>query len=395
MAAQDIGGRDLDLLDDVVIDSRESSDPIARLLRSVLSTEGGEQVQTDQGRPYMAAAVAAALEDLKAEHAPQVEGDPWGKATIERAFRTVKDIARPLFGLANRLAAAFPTLADPGLAKSAAEIIVRFLLRAYQAGARAAWRSRDARGNIGLEALVRAADESRERARVADESARLLLTRAHETLAIPGGVTEFIRHFRSFPIAVLQRAERAFAAQAHRGDIANRTAYFAGLVSRFHAEHVQIQARKRTSEEDARRLRQNRIAREAIIDRRWRDPAAWFFEGLEFLACQWLPQLGELLFDGIGAGRGHMRAEILRLIELHGLQPALDVARGVLPGFLLSSPAGVSPDALPAIFSVAERLLAEFPTPAPTPDFTPPISSAILRRPGSTTRPGPSPPLRT
>jgi|GEM_PF-1795832 len=395
MAAQDIGGRDFDLLDAAVIDTRESAEQISQLLESVLSKGGGEQVHTDQGRPYMAWVVATALEDLKAEHAPQVEGDPCGKATIERAFRTVKDIARPIFAVTNRLAAAFPDLSLPELAKSAADLIVRFLLRAYQAGARAAWRSSAERGNIDLEALARASDESRERARVADESARLLLTRAHEALSIPGSVSAFIRRFRSFPIPVLQRAERAFATQAHRDDIANRSAYFSGLVFRFNDEHARIQQSERVREQEVRRRRQDRAQAETITDHRDRDPASWFFEGLEYLAYHWIPQLGQLLFDGIGAGTGNMQAALQRLIDLHGFQPAVDIARGVIQGFLLSPPSHVPREALPALASVAERLLVGLPTPVPTPAFTPRIPPDILRRTGSPPRPGPSPFLRT
>lgn len=395
MAAQDIGGRDLDLLDDVIIDTRESSEQISRLLQGVLSSEGGEQVHTDQGTPFMAGATRAAIEELNAEHAPQVEGDPCGKATIERAFRTVKDIARPLFELTNRLAATFPALANPELAKLTADLIVRFLLRAYQAGARAAWRSRDARGNLDLDQLARAAQESRELARVTDESARLLLTRVHETLDIPGRVADFIRHFRYFPIAVLQRAESAFAAQAHRSDIGNRYAYFASLAHNFHDEHKQIEAGRRAREKDALKRHQDAVAHAAIVERRRSDPASWFFEGLQYVACHWIPQLGQLLFDGIGAGTGHMRAAFLRLVEVHGTQPALDIARGVIHRFVHLSPGEAPPESLDVIATVATTLLAEFATPGPTADFTPRIASAILGRPGSLPRPGPLPSLRT
>lgn len=55
------------------------------------------------------------LEQLGADHGPQREGDPLGKATIERAFGTVKSIARPLLAITDKLAEAVEALRNASI----------------------------------------------------------------------------------------------------------------------------------------------------------------------------------------------------------------------------------------------------------------------------------------
>jgi hypothetical protein len=141
VAAQDVGGRDQDLFDSVIIDDRESADHVVRVVTEAIGDKEGQQMITDQGTPYMADATRAAIEALGAEHAPQKEGDPLGKATIERAFETVKQIAGPILQLTAGIADKIPKLNNTALAKAAATLLLTALLRAYQAGARAARRA--------------------------------------------------------------------------------------------------------------------------------------------------------------------------------------------------------------------------------------------------------------
>ena len=75
----------------VVIDTRECADHVVDALRVVLHDCPGIQALTDQGTPYMAAATKLAFDELQAEHAPQKEGDPTGKSTVERGFGSLKD----------------------------------------------------------------------------------------------------------------------------------------------------------------------------------------------------------------------------------------------------------------------------------------------------------------
>ena len=148
IASQDVGGRDNDLLEDVIVDDRESAAHVEQVLKQSLAGLEGAQAITDQGTPYLAEVTRKLLEDIQVDHAPQREGDPLGKATIERAFGTVKTIAAPLFELTSRLADKCPSLREPGFAKAFAQLMLTFLLRAYQAGARAAHRADEQRQGI-------------------------------------------------------------------------------------------------------------------------------------------------------------------------------------------------------------------------------------------------------
>jgi transposase InsO family protein len=125
IASQDVGGRDNDLLEDVIVDDRESAAHVEQVLNQSLAGLEGAQAITDQGTPYLAEATRKPLEDIQVDHAPQREGDPLGKATIERAFGTVKTIAAPLFDLTGRLADKCPSLREPGFAKAFSQLPFR------------------------------------------------------------------------------------------------------------------------------------------------------------------------------------------------------------------------------------------------------------------------------
>lgn len=192
VATQDVGGRDQDLLDAVIVAERESAEHVVAVLTESLAERPGAQLLTDQGTPYLAAQTRAAIETLEAEHAVQREGDPLGKATIERAFGTVKSIASPLLELTNRMAGTIGCLAHPELAIAATTLLLTALLRAYQAGARASLRAQHERP-ADPEQLARAAEQSRERARADDRSARLLLEHIHGAYDIDCPIRDFVR----------------------------------------------------------------------------------------------------------------------------------------------------------------------------------------------------------
>jgi len=394
MAVQDVGGRDSDLLDGVLVDDHESASHIARLVESCLSPDGGEQLITDQGTPYLAEALRQTLDDHHVEHAPQREGDPLGKATIERAFGTVKRLARPLLDLTNRLARSIPRLTNTDLARTATHLVLTLLLRAYQAGARAARRADQARGQIDPATLVRAAHDNRERARANDRSARLLLARVHEAYGLPGSVSRFVRAFRGYPIQVLQYAERAFCAQAHRHDIAHPWAYFNAIVHRRYDEHRLEVARQRAAQE----ARDQRLKEHA----RWEDEAAhrrahpevWVRWSLDFVACHWDSSDGQLAPRWLHLSTRALEAALDRLVELHG--PAgLDVARGVIQAFTISPPERLGPAGAQAVASVARQVISQRDATLPrTPDIALESARAMLYRPGPGTRPDPQIPLR-
>ena len=382
IASQDIGGRDQALFESIIVDDQENAELVIRCLTEAIDDREGFQVVIDQGTPYMAEATRAALEELGAEHAPQREGTPTDKATIERAFRSVKTFARPLLDLTNRIADFLPALKRPDLAKALTTLVLTALLRAYQSGARAARRADDQRAGLDPATLSRVAAESRAKARVHDQSKRLRLQAIHRDYHLDGSAADFIRAFRRFPLAVIAAAERAFASQAHRDDIRNRNAYFAALLRRSHDELLSERIRRKT--EQARHHQQLRdIARlQAERQARHHNPVAGLTAALEILPEYWDPRRQKLLFDGAGPGRAGARTSIERLTEIHGPQAAADVAAALLRDFAAANADRLEPAAVTAIDNLVRQLLPTPPKPPTTPTCTADFASTILRRVG-------------
>jgi len=382
IASHDIGGRDQALFESVIVDDHENAELVIRCLAEAIDDREGFQVVIDQGTPYMAEATRAALEELGAEHAPQREGTPTDKATIERAFLSVKTFARPLLDLTNRIADFLPALKRPDLAKALTTLVLTALLRAYQSGARIARRADDQRAGLDPATLSRVAAESREQARVHDQSKRLRLQSIHRDYHLDGSAADFIRAFRRFPLPVIAAAERAFASQAHRDDIRNRNAYFAALLGRFHDEFLSERIRRKS--EQARDHQQRRdIARlQAERQARRHDPAAGLAAALEILPEYWDRKRQKLLFDGAGPGRAGARMAIERLTEVHGPQAAADIAAALLRDFAAANADRLEPAAIAAIGNLVRLLLPTSPKPATTPACTTDFASTILRRVG-------------
>lgn len=394
IAAQDVGGRDQDLFDDVVIDDHESAVLVVEVLTRALADAKGAQAVTDQGTPYMAADTLAALEALEVEHAPQPEGAPTKKATIERAFRTIKSIAAPLLALTDKLAATVPALENPSLAKAAASLVVTALLRAYQAGARAARRACLERDGLAPDDLARAAERSREQARARDHSARQLLEHIHTAYAIDIPLACFRRAFRRFPLEVLREAERAFARQAHRADIKKRASYFAAVVRACERTFRDRCARERDGAE-----RRAQLATVEHDDQRRREhwrahPAEWLAHALDTIAALWLPELGELVGGGVGAGTAHAGNAVARLVELHGAAFAADTAVGVTGSFATTWRPRIGEQGVAAVLAVFWRRLDHLrnaaTTDAATRELARQFGAAMLQRTGPPWRPAPS-----
>lgn len=206
IATQDVGGRDQDLLQSVIIDDHENADLVVQAFGEAIDGREGFQAIVDQGTPYMAQATREAFEALGAEHAPQVEGTPTDKATIERAFKTAKSIAAPLLALSDRLAQKLPALRNTRLAIALTTLLITALLKSYQAGAKAQRRAHEERQGLAREDLLEVAQEHRERSRAEDRSRRLLLESIHDDYDIKRTKTRFVRSLRRFPLVVLQRA---------------------------------------------------------------------------------------------------------------------------------------------------------------------------------------------
>ncbi|MDP6942965.1 MAG: hypothetical protein QF464_02350 [Myxococcota bacterium] len=382
IAAQDVGGRDTDLLDAVIVEDHESAELVAQLLAEALADRPGQQALTDQGTPYMAQVTRETLDELGADHAPQREGHPQGKATIERAFATLKQIARPLLSVTDTLAGTVASLRDVQLAKALTTVLLTALLRAYQAGARASKRAAEARADIDEQALVRVAQQSRQRAHAEDHSARLLLTHIHTAYEIDTPKQTFIRMFRRFPLPVLRQAECAFGRQAHRGDIRHRTAYFAAIVRRLHGEHKQRRAQEQRDRAMLEELeRRQRVHQDQ--NRHWQErPDEHLRAAIEALLDQINPSTGELLFGGVGIGRVWLRQSLSRLEHLHGAQGVRHLATGIMHELLLACRDDVPREGIEAVTAMVNRHLDGLPNAAAKDDCGASCASAILRNTG-------------
>jgi hypothetical protein len=361
IAAQDVGGRDVDLFDDILIDKTECADHVAEVAINTLKDSPGAQLLTDQGTPYMAEKAREVYEQLQAEHAPQKEADPQGKATVERAFLTAKTILAPFFALTNNIAASVPAFADSKFSIAVTTLMMTMMLRAYQSGARAARRACEVRGDIDIQQLTRAAQQHRERARADDTSARHILSRVHTTLNIDGTLlTKFIRSFRHYPVPVLRAAETSFATQAHRSDIKNRTAYFARLCLICRDQFHQQQALQHQRDEALRRVQAQCHSDQAQRAAWMADPASWLRDAFEVLATQWQPDSSTLLFGGAGV-TVWIHSAVDRLVELYGPQSATDMSLGVLHCFAVVVHDDIGDAGVEAIAAILHRHLPNDP----------------------------------
>jgi hypothetical protein len=361
VGVQDIGGRAERLFESVVIDTRESSVHVIDAFRAVLRDCPGMQAITDQGTPYMAKETRAFFDELDAEHAPQKEGDPTGKSTVEKGFDSLKRVAEPLLALSGRLAELVPQLRSPDLAVPFARIVVSTVLRAYQAGSRAARRAFVAHGGGVDEAtLVRAAARAREVARADDRSARLLLTHLHDLFLFNASRSAFVHRFRRYPIHVLRAAEAALRKRLLLdGAPAVRSAdrYFAALVrSAFADHHARRIATDADRELDATLRRDERDTREryrAHLD----DPVCWLRDALDLLAMQWIPRERALLFGGDGLGLAWTRGALDALLTRSPVG-SVDLVAGVLDDFRRAQRDSLGDDGSLAIARLVERELA-------------------------------------
>ena len=359
-----------------------------------MASHPGAQVLTDQGTPYMANTVCEALDALEVEHAPQREGDPQAKATLERAFRSVKTFAAPLLRLTDRLAAQIPALRDPELAKSATRVLLTALLRAYQSGARATRRALEARDGLDLKALSRAAEASREQARATDRSRRLLLARIHRLYQLPGASQRFVNALYRYPLKVLQQAEQSFQGQVHRDDIRDRASYFAAIVRRHYHDWRQRRAAEARQRAETQRREHERATCEAEREALRADPIRWLWQGFALLELAWQPHRGPLLFEGEGPGRGTLRLAMQRLVELFGPTAATDAARGAFHGFCQERGKELTANALDAIKLVFDQVLDEVTSLDAKLQVPLDFPAVILPPIGGKRRPPPSPRLR-
>jgi transposase InsO family protein len=330
VAAQDIGGRDSNLFDDVIVDDHENAQHVIDVLTAAIAGREGMQVITDQGTPYMAKATREALDQLHAEHAPQREGNPTGKATVERGFGILKTIAAPLLALSDRVAGIVPALRNVELAKALANLLIAALLRAYQAGSRATRLAVEQRGDVDENALARVAERARQDARAEEDSRRLLLSHLHEIYRFELSRGKFLQEYRRYPLPVLKQADKQLRSQLHRADLRSLTRYFGAIVRN---EMDAYRASKTRREQFEQRGNAANIEAEmhANLNRsRLADPVAWLREAITGLISQWQPREEQLLFGGVGAALGWMQQALRRIAIVYGAIALKDIAEGVM-----------------------------------------------------------------
>lgn len=389
IATQDVGGRDENLLQSIIVDDHESADIVVRAFTEAIDGREGFQAIVDQGTPYMAQKTRDALDALGAELAPQVEGTPTDKATIERAFETVKTIAAPLLAVTNRIAEKIPALRQTRLAIALTTILLTALLKAYQAGARAQHRAAQERQGLSRKDMLDAAQEHRESSRAEDRSRLLLLRFIHDAYDIKRPVTRFVRSLRRFPLVVLRRAETAFGTQVHRDDIRDRASYFCAIVRNVHQDYRAEQARHRADQEQRARLQASETEQASRLQARHESPESWLKEALGALAVQWQPATRQILYGGIGLGRRWLIDALALLIERHGREAARDIATGIFHDFSTASLERLGGDGITAIRSLLEQHLPLRPQDTKQTRCTQDFAAAILPRAGSIQRPAP------
>ena len=307
VGVQDLGDRERNLFDAFAVDERETAALVTAVVTDAVAGREGMQFVTDQGKPFVAEAAKAAYDALAVEHAPQREGTPTEKATVERGFGTVKNAIEPLLALLNRLAEAVPVLRRADLARHVGTLLVATFLRVYLAGRRHVGHPLAGQDPDVLRAIV---EQQRDHARAEDRSARLFLEAVHAEYAMPGSREAFVRTFRRYPLDDLHDAERRFRSYSCRCQARVCDRYFAAVVRDAH-EHGQArrsaQWTKCRADRDARRVREQAAHRAADLDAH---PERRLYEGLDLLADTWQPADQRFLADG-GLARAWLRRAIV------------------------------------------------------------------------------------
>lgn len=343
VGVQDLGDRERSLFEAFAVDQHECAQLVERVVADAAAGLAGIQFVTDQGTPYLAEAARQAYDALGVEHAPQREGTPTEKATVERAFGTLKNALAPILALLDRVALAVPSLQQPDLAQGLATLLVTTFLRVYAAGRNHLGHPLDGRDPDVLRAIV---EEQRDKARAEDRSARLFLEAVHAEYAMPGSAEAFVRTFRRYPLEDLKDAERRFRDHACRCQVRLCDRYFAAIVRDVHDNNRArraAQRKQRCAAGDQRRARAETDRRAAELDAH---PERRLHEGLDVLVDTWQPVAG-FLFDGLPA-----RACLRRAVEvLAGREPGgfIDCIEAHVRAWFAAHPS------LPAVLCVAVR----------------------------------------
>lgn len=347
VGVQDLGAREQQLFEAFDVDDHEDADMVIRVLTEALAGRDSLQLISDQGTPYMAEAAKNAYEALGVEHAPQKEGTPTDKATVERGWNTVKGALEPLLDLTCRLAEVIPALRQADLARAVARLFLATFLRVYAAGRRHLSHPLEGQDPDALRAII---EEQREDARAENRSIRLFLERVHAEYAIPGSRETFVRAFKHYPLDDLHDAERRFRPFACRCQTRVCDRYFAAVVRDVHdaGQKRRAAARRRAcAKADARRADAAAAQRAADLVAH---PERRLHEAFDLLAETWI-QADRFLLDGAIA-RIWLRCAVADFYRLDPLGALDAIEASVRPW------EAAHPHLSPTLFDAVRRVLA-------------------------------------
>ncbi len=310
IATQDPGNRFRRLFEGFEVFTQETAREVVDVIGKSLTP--GMQLITDQGTPYLAGLARQAYEELELDHAPQKEGTPTAKATLERAFGIVKQALKPLLELTNRLADKIPELKKPELACPLGQLLVALFLRVYIAAAKPAAHPLENASPFELELI---ALEQRDQARQEEKSKRLFLEQIHDAYAMEGSKQKFVRAHRHHALEDLKEAERRLRDRACRCQTRACDRYFAGILRNVAEENRARRARIR--QEQLSRSKQKAEIREIINNRNHleENPQLMLSEAFDMLAVQWLPEQSCLYARGHGLGSGMIKRALILLTQ--------------------------------------------------------------------------------
>jgi transposase InsO family protein len=322
VAEQDPGARREKLWEAFEVDDHEDSSVILKVLREAAEDKPGLQLLTDQGSPYMSQAVKEACEELEIEHAPQREGSPTEKATLERSFLTVKAALAPLVSLTGKLSEVLPALRNAVLAKAAGKLLIAIFLRGHRLGRRESAIERLTADPVVLEVV---AEAQRERAWAEGRSSKLKLEEIHAAYRFPGSVRDFVRAHRRHRVEDIEEAERAMGTKACRCYARRCDRYFAAILRNVAEKnrHWRVKLREQRLADHQSRLDRKRAENERKL--REANPEAAIADALDLLARQYRSERGDLAFFGLGPGNGRL-ASLLRHLQQSEHGTAVDRA---------------------------------------------------------------------
>jgi hypothetical protein len=368
IAVQDPGKRTSRLFEGFGVFTQENADHVIEVVRTSMADRPGMQLLTDQGTPYLAELARRAYDEMDLDHAPQREGSPTEKATLERAFGMVKTSLRPLFDLSNRLAGLLPSLKNPELSRSLGQLLMAVYLRVYINAART--ESHPLEG-AGAEQIRVVAEQQREAGRKENRSRRLLLEQIHDAYAMEGSRGVFVRAHRHHALEDIQEAERLLRDKACRCQVRTCDRYFAGILRNV---SERAKARRNTMRAERQETLQRKSDRQKAIQEKIsleENPERMLYEALQWLADQWIPITKILLAQGRGPGRVLLRKATERL-ALQNPAACQDRLQALWSAWI-DNQHGAEPDAIKSIHQVLSQIFTE----CGVGDWTPSLEESV------------------